>query len=298
MRRYKDLNSIFSRAGFLCDQWQHIAIQHIDRMILQIQRWIERTQAMSASLRLATIVFSLLPLLAAAQSRTPVLVELFTSEGCSSCPPADRLLATLSAKQPVNGAQIIVLEEHVDYWEGLGWHDRFSSSQYTTRQNLYSPRLRFDSPYTPQMVVDGTFQFVGNDPSQALSSIGKAAESPKIPLQLAPATIDGKHVSSTVSVAVKQSLPRGDVYAALVDQTASTEVKGGENGGCRLDHVSVVRSLQRIGKLQDLANGPIPFKLTAPTEDSTLHMNLVVFAQLPNQGAIRGAATIPTQRQP
>ena len=253
---------------------------------------------MSAALRLATIAVSLLPFVAAAQSRTPVLVELFTSEGCSSCPPADRLLATLSAKQPVNGAQIIVLEEHVDYWEGLGWHDRFSSSLYTDRQNLYAPRLRFDSPYTPQMVVDGTFQFVGNDPSRALSSIAKAAESPKIPLELAPPSSDGRHVSSVVSVAARQSLPRGDIYAALVDLTASTEVKSGENGGRRLDHVSVVRSLQRIGKLQDLSNAPIPFRLTAPSEESIQHMSLVVFAQLPDQGAIRGVATIPAQRQP
>lgn len=253
---------------------------------------------MPASLRLATIVFSLLPFVAAAQSRTPVLVELFTSEGCSSCPPADKLLATLSAKQPINGAQIIVLEEHVDYWEGLGWHDRFSSSLYTTRQNLYAPRLKFDSPYTPQMIVDGTYQFVGNDPSKALSSISKAAELPKIPLELAPPTLDGKYVFSSVSTDVKQPLPRGDVYVALVDLTASTEVKSGENGGRRLDHVSVVRSLQRIGKLQDLSNGPISIKLTVPSAASAPHMNLVVFAQLPDQGAIRGVVTVPIQRQP
>jgi hypothetical protein len=253
---------------------------------------------MPASLRLATVVFSLLPFVAAAQPRTPVLVELFTSEGCSSCPPADRLLATLSTKQPVNRVQIIVLEEHVDYWEGLGWHDRFSSSLYTNRQNLYAPRLKFDSPYTPQMVVDGTFQFVGNDPSKALSSISEAAKPPKIPLELTPPTLDGKHISSAVSTTDKQPLPRGDVYAALIDLTDSTEVKSGENGGRHLDHVSVVRSLQRIGKLQDLSNGPISFKLTAPSEASSPHMSLVVFAQLPDQGAIRGVATIPTQRQP
>jgi len=232
---------------------------------------------------------------AALAAQTPVLVELFTSEGCSSCPPADRLLATLDSRQPVAGAHIIVLEEHVDYWEGLGWHDRFSSSLYTTRQNLYAPRLKFDSPYTPQMVVDGAFQFVGNDPSKALAAIAKAAALSKIPINLALPTLDGKRISSVVSTTSKSALPRGDLYAALVDLTASTEVKSGENGGHHLDHVSVVRSFQRVGKLQDLSNGPISFKMTAPTDTTSSNMRLIVFAQLPDQGTIRGVATAAIQ---
>ncbi|MBS1799199.1 MAG: DUF1223 domain-containing protein [Acidobacteria bacterium] len=253
---------------------------------------------MSAALRLATVAIALLPLAAFAQSRTPVLVELFTSEGCSSCPPADKLLAALKAQQPVSGVQVVVLEEHVDYWEGLGWHDRFSSPLYTLRQKGYAPRLRFDDPYTPQMVVDGSFQFTGNDPSKALTSIAKAAESPKIPLDLAAPTMDGKHVASSVSTSSKDPLPHDDLYAALVDLTDSTDVKGGENGGHHLDHVNVVRTFQRIGKLQDLAKGPVPFRISAPSEESASHMNLIVFAQISDQGAIRGVATVPAQKQP
>ncbi|WP_169746943.1 DUF1223 domain-containing protein [Edaphobacter aggregans] len=228
------------------------------------------------------------------QPRTPVLVELFTSEGCSSCPPADKLLATLQKQQPVANARIIVLEEHVDYWDRTGWRDRFSSSLFAERQNLYAPRLKFDDPYTPQMVVDGTAQFLGSDPSKAIASITQAAQSPKIPLSLSQPAVDGKHISCSVSAATGSDLPRGDLYAVLVDPTASTEVKSGENGGRHLDLVSVVRSFQRVGKIQDLSKGPVSFKLTAPTDESAAHMRLVVFAQLPDQGAIRGAAETDT----
>ena len=109
------------------------------------------------------------------QSRTPVLVELFTSEGCSSCPPADALLAKLSRDQPVASAQIIILGEHVDYWDQLGWHDRFSSAQYTERQRQYGTRFKVDDIYTPQMVVNGSEQFVGNDAAHALRAIAQAS---------------------------------------------------------------------------------------------------------------------------
>jgi hypothetical protein len=224
-------------------------------------------------------------------SRTPVLVELFTSEGCSSCPPADALLAKLDSIQPVPAAEIIVLGEHVDYWDGQGWHDRFSSHQFTDRQNQYSFRLHFDSPYTPQMIVDGTDQFVGNDAAHALRAIQHAAETPKLPLKLSHPVVDGNRISATVSTTASPTQLHGDLYAALVDPTDTTDVLHGENGGHQLHHAGVVRTMQRIGSLKDLAS-PRDFSLKAPAGSTPGSMRVVVFAQRQDQGAILGAASI------
>jgi len=252
---------------------------------------IRNKLALAAVLALPTILPEATSAQTSATARVPVLVELFTSEGCSSCPPADALLGRLQREQPIPSANIIVLEEHVDYWEKAGWHDRFSSSQYTDRQNQYIPRLKFDEVYTPQMVVDGSVQFVGNDPRKALDSVSRSAQTPKIPLTLSGPVVDGKHIVCSVSAASATPLPKGDLYAVVVQPTASTEVKAGENGGRHLEHVNVVRSMQRIGKVQDLASGPVKFSLGVPSNITPTGLQLVVFAQGPGQGAITGATS-------
>jgi hypothetical protein len=236
--------------------------------------------------------------LAPRQDASPVLVELFTSEGCSSCPPADALLARLQHDQPVPSANILVLEEHVDYWDSLGWHDRFSSHQITVRQADYVQRLHLDDSYTPQMIVDGTAQFTGNDSAHALRAITQAARSAKLPISLAIITTDQNHLAATASVApASHSFPNADVYAALVQSTASTQVLSGENGGHTLRHVSVVRQMKRIGSLAD-ASTSLKFSLDVPADTTPADLRLVVFLQRPSDGAILGATSCPASAEP
>jgi hypothetical protein len=256
---------------------------------------LSRKHLMTSSLLAGALAAPLATAQTAPNARVPVLVELFTSEGCSSCPPADALLGRLDHEQPVNSANIIVLEEHVDYWESGGWHDRFSSSQFTDRQNNYLPRLKFQDPYTPQMIVDGSTQLLGSDGQKALDVITQAAQTPKIALTLAPPTVDGRHIGCSVTATSSAMLPKGDLYAVLVQPAATTEVKAGENGGKHLEHVGVVRSMQRIGKVQDLGSGAVKFNLNAPANVPADNLRVIVFAQAPGQGPIQGAAAISTK---
>jgi len=220
---------------------------------------------------------------------TPVLVELFTSEGCSDCPPADTLLAHLQQDQPVASAYVVALEEHVDYWDHLGWRDRFSSHELTLRQNEYASRLRLDDNYTPQMIVDGTDQFVGSDSAKALRAVAAAAGKPKLRLTLSPLVVHGSQLSAAVSVeSVQAPLPGIDLYTALVQRTATTNVANGENGGRTLHHVSTVLSLAKIGDARK-ATTPFQFSLRIPAGVDPANLAAVVFAQKSGQGEVQGA---------
>ncbi len=218
-------------------------------------------------------------------SAIPVVVELFTSEGCSSCPPADALLTELEQRQPVAGAEVIALGEHVDYWNELGWKDRFSSAQFSARQSQYAHRFGLDSVYTPQMVVDGRSQFVGNDSRRAGAAIAQAAHQVALPPQMA-VSFGGDFVEVKVANAGPARL---DVMLAITESNLSTEVGRGENHGRLLHHTAVVRTLRKVGTT---SGGQFAGRARIALQPDWKRENLraVVFVQDPSSLSIVGAA--------
>jgi hypothetical protein len=214
----------------------------------------------------------LLAMAAGAQTQAPVLVELFTSEGCSDCPPADRLLAHLDA-------QAIVLSEHVDYWNHLGWKDPFSAAQFSRRQETYCAMLAAQGPYTPQMIVDGEAQFVGSDAGRAAAAIAKAARRPKAEIKLTRS-------QAGLQVEIAAAPAGGDVWIALADDRDASQVAAGENKGRRLEHVAVVRSLRKIGSVKHGGSYSHLEELPA----AAVPQRVVVFVQDSGLGRVTGAA--------
>jgi len=179
----------------------------------------------------------------APEQRQPVLVELFTSEGCSDCPPADALLARLDSTQFVPGAHAIDLSEHVTYWNHLGWRDPFSFDAMSERQNRYSTHFSLDSVYTPQMVVDGAQQFVGSDAAALSRAVTSAAGKPKLQIAIQNARLaDGTILFSVKGTASAKT----ELVVALAEDATRSEVAHGENTGRTLHHVSVVRTLKEL----------------------------------------------------
>lgn len=228
--------------------------------------------------------------------RAPVVVELFTSEGCSSCPSADQLLNRLQTEQLIDGVEIIALEEHVDYWNHDGWTDPFSSQEWTFRQQEYDLRFKNNGPFTPELVVDGHSDCVGNAEEKAQKAIQEAASNEKVRVTISkngPAS--GKGVSVTLQIG---PLPPGDqtkfdLWLAVTEKGLHTAVKAGENSGKEWPHAPVLRSLQKIGA--------IPSKQQAQFE--TIHqvglgpawkkenLRIVAFVQDHKTRKIFGAAT-------
>jgi hypothetical protein len=231
-------------------------------------------------------------------SAVPVVVELFTSEGCSSCPPADRLLAHLDRTQPVPGARIIALEQHVDYWNNDGWMDPFSSAFFTERQSDYVRALHADTSYTPQMVVDGAAEFVGSDERTALAAIAKSSQTPKANIELEPRQ-DSKSGAGKVALRVRLEPVAGwiardsaDVVLAITEDGLSSNVTRGENKGSQLAHRAVVRRLRVIGALK--SDGSFSADPDENLEKNWKRDNLhaVVFIQQRGSRRILGAAEI------
>ncbi len=217
-------------------------------------------------------------------ARAPVLAELFTSEGCSSCPPADALLMKLDKLQPVARAQIIVLSEHVDYWNSQGWKDPFSSAQFTQRQAKYG-RAFLEESFTPQLVIDGRAQFVGSNEKEIAPAIEKAAARPKTPVKMT-AKREGNEAVIGVAIGALAS-GKGEVWLAVADDRDQSSVRSGENKGRTLNHVAVVRSLGKVGMVTK-ASG-FEKTLRVPLAAQAAEMRVVVFVA-ESGGAVLGVA--------
>jgi hypothetical protein len=231
---------------------------------------------------------------------SPVIVELFTSEGCSSCPPADAVLEQLQKTQPVAGAEVIALSEHVDYWNYIGWSDPFSSAAFSARQEAYAKAFRQERIYTPQMIVDGQTEFVGSGMNKALEAIAKAARSPKadvrIMLSKTQSGKDKRAIKLGVSVKNVPPVSRGDVaevILAITEDGLSSNVSRGENSGRKLAHTAVVREMRALGRVG-------PESKTFDSETAAVIANgwkrdelrVVVFLQERDHRRVLGAASI------
>jgi hypothetical protein len=222
---------------------------------------------------------------------TPVLVELFTSEGCSSCPPADALLARLGRTQPVQGADVIVLEEHVDYWDRLGWKDPFSSEAATLRQSEYSQAFGGNQVYTPQMIVDGRAQFVGDSEGDAVRAIRAASQSAKPAVQLSWQSGDMLAIKIEP---LAHSGAQPELYLAVAENKLHSDVKRGENAGRALEHDGVTRQLMTVEKSQDLSSGFSSTIAIHPAANwNRANLRAVVFVQDRRNHHVLAAAGIP-----
>ena len=231
---------------------------------------------------------------------TPVIVELFTSEGCSDCPPADAVLTRL-ASQPVPGVQIIPLGEHVDYWDKQGWRDPFSSNAFSVRQAEYTSALHVESPYTPQMIVNGRDQFVGSDYGAASAAVARAARDSarqlRVAVTLDPAsgTVVRLHIQAD-SAAGDGLRGAGDVFVAVTEDGLGSHVGAGENKGRDLHHTAVVRSLTRIGGIAAKAHTwSAGGEVTMDRQWKTQATTIVVFVQDHSSRAILGTASVRTR---
>ena len=198
-----------------------------------------------------------------------ILLELFTSEGCSSCPPADALLAELAAEP-----NVVALELHVDYWDDLGWKDPFSQRAFSERQALYQARFGSRGVYTPELVVNGAAEAVGSDRGRIRSLLAS------VPKAEAPVTVTARRDGDAMVVQATSG-GSGELWVAVAESGLTTDVKRGENAGRKLAHGAVVRRLERV---------PSSDELRVPVNSSWKNLSVVAFSQDPRTGRILGVA--------
>jgi len=230
----------------------------------------------------------------------PVVVELFTSEGCSTCPPADALLTKLEDRQPVEGAHVIALEEHVDYWNQQGWVDPYSSAEWTERQREYASKLKSGEVYTPQMLVDGHQQFVGSRELEAEHAIQQSASREKTDVTLIaqPLSSDGiqqfkVRVGKLIGNADRDT---AEIWLGVTEQGLGSDVRAGENSGKNLRHASVLRTLRKIGLVKAVGESSSAFEASPVVKFKSAwkkqNLQVVVFVQEKKSRQILGAASV------
>ena len=254
------------------------------------------------SLTIAMLAAALSPTLlsqanaaAATSASSPaVLVELFTSEGCSDCPPADELLRQVNERKTPNGQLIIGISEHVSYWNGLGWKDPFSAELYTSRQNDYGTHFGLDSVYTPQMVVNGREQFVGSDSRALQAALLAESQRKQITLRIDSGQIRDHSLTFTYSAADLPAKVALQLVAVLVDDMDQSSVLRGENSGRRLTHVAVARAFAPLGALREVGQHTTTLPLPASffSGPGGGH-HLVLFAQQGSGGPVVGSDSKP-----
>jgi hypothetical protein len=215
--------------------------------------------------------------------RVPVVVELFSSEGCSSCPPADTLLARLDRDQPIAGVQVVALELHVDYWNQLGWTDSFSQAAFSARQRMHAHAMGSRGLYTPQMVVDGRSELVGSNATGATLAIEQAARAPHVSVKITRRSNDAIFVEAS---APPQSEGASHVVLATTERGLRTIVTSGENAGETLAHGPITHTLRYLG---DVGAAGFSGQVQQPFKSGT---RVVVFVEGRDSLHVLGAATV------
>lgn len=230
-----------------------------------------------------TLLVSLLALVISSSAQSPVIVELFTSQGCSSCPAADANLTRLMQLAAHENETVIGLSFHVDYWNYLGWKDPYSSKAFTARQRAYAEKLETSSVYTPQMVVNGTQEFVGSDQQKAKAVIAKAqAQKQNVRLTIDAVTSSGGKLQ--IAYSISPGNDDADIWLAVVERHVKNYVPRGENSGRSLSHDNVVKyfSDKPLSAHQHTTSVPWP-------EGNAENMAVIMFVQN-DLGAIQAAA--------
>jgi len=213
------------------------------------------------------------------------VLELFTSEGCSSCPPADELLAKIHRES--EGKSIYVLAYHVDYWDRLGWKDIYSNAEFSERQEQYSRWLNVSPIYTPQVIVNGKVQFVGSEDSDIRRAISEQLANDPVTILAIQADIEAGQLK--VKYQIVRAVQDGRVWVAIVQKAAQTKVERGENAGHLLSHIQIVRKL-KSGQISVTGEGSTAVAL--PKDFDTQHWEALAFVQNQVNGEILAVAKV------